>query len=158
MVPDWCNDETLRAYWLHPERVPLSRLRARRFKKRLWKHGKLSPNFTRKEGASKDGKAIPRALRGPAQRQAFHMERVRAKVNKPITVLSWYRSPSHNIKVGGAAFSQHVFARACDVQGDTSFDFACQQVFRNGGIGTQTIVGGPVRHVDSRRGPARWVY
>jgi uncharacterized protein YcbK (DUF882 family) len=94
------------------------------------------------------------------------MERVRHQCgDRPLPVLSWYRSPEHNRAVGGATNSQHLNARACDISeearqavGGTAFDAACQRVFRRGGIGTQGGAGGPVRHVDSRRYKARWVY
>lgn len=164
-IPDWCTTKGMRYYWTHPEKVPLSRLRGRRFKKRLWNHGLLSPNFTRREAASKDGVSIPDSLRGAAQRQAFHMERVRHLCgDKPLTILSWYRSPSHNASVGGASESQHVKARACDVDsntinriGENRWNQATGRVFRNGGIGFDNATQ-QNRHVDSRRGPARWTY
>lgn len=164
-APSWCTTKGMRYYWFHPERVPLSRLRARRFKKRLWDHGKLSPNFTRAEARSKDGVDIPSSLRSAAQRQAFHMERVRYECgNKPLTILSWYRSPAHNQAVDGASESQHVKARACDVDsntinriGESRWNRATGRVFRNGGIGFDNDTQ-QNRHVDSRRGPARWTY
>lgn len=166
-TPGWCTTKGMRFYWTHPWEVPLSSLKARRFKWRLWRHGHLSPNYTRREARSGDGKAIPRRLRRAAQRQAFHMERVRHRCgDRPLPALSWYRSRRHNRAVGGARFSQHVKARACDIAeavrqrlGAERFDRACQAVFKNGGIGTQSTFSGPVRHVDSRSGgPARWTY
>lgn len=164
-IPDWCTTRGMRYYWTHPHKIPLSHFRARRFKKRLWNHGLLSPNFSRAEAASKDGVSIPPELRAPAQRQAFHMERVRHQVgDQSITVLSWYRSPAHNRAVGGATSSQHLKARACDVDsgtinriGESRYNLATGRVFRNGGIGFDRATG-QNRHVDSRRGPARWTY
>ena len=164
-APSWCTTKGMRWYWFNPEKVPLSRFKARRFKRRLWEHGRLSPNFTRREAASKDGVAIPRQLRGAAQRQAFHMERVRHQCgDKPLTVLSWYRSPSHNANVGGASKSQHVKARACDVDsntinriGENRWNRATGRVFSNGGIGFDNATQ-QNRHVDSRGGVARWTY
>lgn len=164
--PGWCTSKGMKYYWQNPHKVPLNRLRARRFKRRLWRHGLLSPHYTRREAASKDGRAIPRSLRHAAQRQAFHLERVRHRLgDRPLPILSWYRSPEHNRAVGGASLSQHVKARGCDITeatrqalGAERFDRICQSVFRNGGIGTQGYYGGPVRHVDSRRGQSRWTY
>lgn len=164
--PRWCNTKGMRYYWRNPHKVPLDPRKARRFKRRLWRHGLLSPNFTRREAASGDGRGIPRRLRHAAQRQALHMERVRHQCgDTSMTMLSWYRSRRHNARVGGASESQHVKARACD-PGETSrircgarrFDAACHRVFRRGGIGTQGTASGPVRHVDSRAGASRWVY
>ena len=163
-TPAWCNTPQLQFGWTKPWLVPLRGSEARRFKKRLWRHGYLSPNFTRAEAASKDGKPIPRRLRQPAQRQAFHMERVRHLCgDQSILVNSWYRSWNHNQAVGGASRSQHLNARACDVFDQTIFRIgeqrwndACMRVFKRGGIGF--AYGTRVRHVDSRRGPAHWFY
>jgi uncharacterized protein YcbK (DUF882 family) len=163
--PKWCTTKGMRYYWLHPWKVPLNRLRARRFKKRLWQSGYITPNFRRTEARSKDGVAVPENLRGACQRHGFHMERVRHQCgDKPMTILSWYRSPSHNRTVGGASNSQHLYARACDISdltrdrlGKSKFDAACNRVFRNGGIGVDSATAA-VRHVDSRRGPVRWLY
>lgn len=166
MPPSWCDTPVLRRYWRAPWTVPLSGLRARRFKRRLWKHGLLSPNYTRQEAACKDGSPIPRRLRRAAQRQALHLERVRHFCgDRLLPVLSWYRTVSYNASVGGASESQHVLARGSDIDesvrvrlGGAVFDRICQSVFAHGGVGTQSYEGGPVRHVDSRRGPARWTY
>jgi zinc D-Ala-D-Ala carboxypeptidase len=164
--PDWLTTEAQRRHWREPWTVDLDPDRARPFKQKLWDHGYLSPNYTRDECKSKDGRAIPAALRRKAQRQAFHLERVRHECgDKPLPVLSFYRSPQHNAAVGGASQSQHVRARASDIEeavrqrlGPRRFDKACHRVFENGGIGTQSTATGPVRHVDSRPGAARWVY
>src|SRR5205085_4148418 len=63
--------------------------------------------------------------RSSARLQASMMEQVRAAVNaerakhlrKPtgINVLSWARSWDHNVEVGGAKDSQHLYFRACDI-------------------------------------------
>lgn len=162
----WVKNKTVfRNKWDKPWRVPVSRLRARRFKKKLWDSGYLSPNFTRREAASKDGTPIPYGLRHAAQRHAFALERVRHMVgDKPIPVLSWYRSPAHNAAVGGATLSQHVNARATDISdsvinslGRDAYNTAMRTVFANNGIGTDTRTGN-VRHVDSRNYRARWNY
>src|SRR5207245_972876 len=60
-----------------------------------------------------------------ARTQAAMMEQVRARVNElrarhglhesGISVLSWARSWDHNIAVGGAKDSQHLYFRACDM-------------------------------------------
>src|SRR5712664_293521 len=63
--------------------------------------------------------------RANARTQARMMEQVRAAVNvlreahhlppTGIHVLSWARSWEHNISVGGAKDSQHLYFRACDI-------------------------------------------
>ncbi len=47
------------------------------------------------------------------------LEQLRAKLgSKPIRILSGYRSPAHNLAVGGALKSQHMEGRAVDIQVD----------------------------------------
>jgi uncharacterized protein YcbK (DUF882 family) len=103
------------------------------------------------------------------------MERLRTQVNRlrsdhglratGITVLSWARSWQHNIDVGGASNSQHLYFDACDISlaeierlcpwrhGRIDFDRVAGLVFRSGGFGTYP---GGSRHVDSRGYRARW--
>ena len=61
---------------LHPFRLmwarpwsPLAQ-RSKRFKRVWWRHGFVSPNFTRDEWASKDGTPVPASLKQNAQRQS----------------------------------------------------------------------------------------
>lgn len=165
-APKWLNTPAQRRHWHEPWNVPLDPDKARPFKQKLWDHGYLSPHYTRAECKSKDGKAIPKKLRRAAQRQALHLERVRHRCgDRPLPTLSFYRSPEHNVAEGGASKSQHVQARASDIEeavrlrlGGRKFDAACHHVFEHGGIGTQGTLSGPVRHVDSRSVAARWTY
>ena len=158
--PSWCNTPELREHWNKPWTVPVDGRKARVFKRRLWEHGYLSPNFTRAECKSKDGVAIPEELRGPAQKQAFRMERYRhAEGDKPISFLSWYRSPKQNATVGGASQSQHM--RACAT--DRTFNpTVAKRIWTTGGIGWAGpgIGNGAILHTDSRPGGslAQWSY
>lgn len=70
-----------------------------------------------KELACKDGTPYPREfiLDGRATRLANAFEDIRALYDKPIMVLSAYRTPAHNKKIGGARNSQHVLGRALDL-------------------------------------------
>lgn len=152
---------------LHPFRFmwtyPYGRLaqRSRKFKRFCWRHGYLSPNFTREEWASKDGTAVPVSLRQNAQRQAFKCERLRhALGDKPLGALSYYRSPAHNAAVGGASQSRHMAADACDWSVETinrfgrdKFIRAVERIWKNDGIGTYP--GGNI-HTDARGYRARW--
>lgn len=110
-----------------------------------------------------------------SRRHAKNMERLRTEVNRHrrdhlmpptgINVLSWARSHEHNLAVGGAADSRHLYFDACDISlqeiqrlmpwntGRTEFDTICNSIFKKGGFGTYP---GGNRHVDSRGSRARW--
>lgn len=158
-VPSFGRYHRFRRYW----RKPWTRRarRSKKFKLFCWKHGFVSPHFTRDEWASKDGKVVPWRLRGNAQRHAFNLERMRHQLgDKPLGGLSYYRSPEHNTAVGGASQSRHVQADACDFSvetvnkfGRTRFLAVVEKVFSDGGVGNYP--GGNV-HVDSRGYRARW--
>lgn len=44
------------------------------------------------------------------------LEVIRGLFNKPVSILSGYRTPLHNTKVGGAKNSEHVQGRAADIR------------------------------------------
>ena len=160
-IPDWCDTPELREHWRRPWRVPTDGRKARRFKRRLRAHGLLSPNFSIKEAsnAGSNSSRIPDELIGRAQVQAFHMERLRHVLgDKPISVLSWYRDPETNRRVGGATSSRHLRAEACDLADPVPLAVAERIWGNHGGIGTIGSSSGPVRHVDCRGYAARWVY
>ncbi|HYE84728.1 MAG TPA: D-Ala-D-Ala carboxypeptidase family metallohydrolase [Vicinamibacterales bacterium] len=78
-----------------------------------------STHLTWRELGCKDGTAYPREFidDGRAARLAAVFEAIRASCgHQPIAVLSAYRSPAHNRKVGGARNSQHVQGRALDLR------------------------------------------
>src|SRR6266850_1926842 len=113
--------------------------------------------------------------RANARTQAEMMEQVRSAVNEQrrlhklpprgIQVLSWARSWEHNISVGGAKDSQHLYFRACDISlaeierlfpwpnGQRDFDVILNRVYSRGGLG-QYPAGN--RHCDCRGYRARW--
>ena len=148
-----------RLYWKYPY-GKLAR-RSSKFKRFCWRQGYVSPNFTRKEWASKDGTPVPDSLRTNAQRQAFKCERLRHRLgDKPIGALSYYRSPAHNAAVGGASQSRHMMADACDWDistinrfGRNRFLAAVEKIWANNGIG---IYPGGNIHTDARPYRARW--
>jgi uncharacterized protein YcbK (DUF882 family) len=77
-----------------------------------------SPNLSWKELACKDGTPYPNAFieDGTAEFLAFTFEMIRALYNKPIQVVSAYRSPEWNRLVGGARKSQHMYGKALDLK------------------------------------------
>ena len=154
-APKVPKDHKYRGYWKNPWGRKAQRSRG--FKKFCWKHGYVSPHFTRQEWASKDGTAVPDSLRRNAQRQAFKCERLRhALGDKPIAALSYYRSPAHNAAVGGASQSRHMSADACDWPASmvtAKFRQEAERIWKHNGIGSYP--GGSV-HTDARPWYARW--
>lgn len=63
----------------------------------------------------------------------------------PITVISGYRDPAHNVKVGGASNSQHVYGTAADIRPGISRHIAVECGFSGVGLSGDTAV-----HVDVR--------
>lgn len=111
---------------------------------------RISENFREEEFKSKgDGSVRVEA------RLVWHLEKLRAIVGRPLRIVSGYRDPAHNRRVGGAGGSRHLHGDAADIPyGYATLRQAEQAGFR--GIGTR----GPYAvHVDMRPGPsARWKY
>lgn len=145
--------------WKHPWSVFARR--SKRFRKFCWDNGYVSPHFSRQEWASKDGTPVPYSLRRNAQRQAFSLERLRhALGDKPLSGISYYRSPEHNAAVGGASQSRHMQADATDFSeatvdsfGRTRFLNTAERFYANDGVGVYP--GGSV-HLDQRGYRSRW--
>jgi uncharacterized protein YcbK (DUF882 family) len=55
------------------------------------------------------------ALEGPAGELLQVLERLRAHSGRPLVVVSGYRCPEYNARVGGIRSSQHLHGRAADV-------------------------------------------
>lgn len=73
----------------------------------------LSPNFTVAEFKSKDGSDT--VLVNPALVDL--LEKIRKHFNKPIDIISAYRTPRHNARLSGAAKnSQHMYGNAADIK------------------------------------------
>lgn len=74
------------------------------------------------ELACRDGAPYPIEWRETrAAVLALEFERIRAVVDAPIAILSAYRTPEHNRRVGGARNSQHVQGRALDLRPPTGW-------------------------------------
>lgn len=113
--------------------------------------GDLSAHFSRSEFRCHHcGRLV-----GPTSQLLAVLERLRARVGRPLRIVSGYRCPAHNAAVGGARGSRHKAGDAADIpSGYASARLAaeCGAV----GIGTK---GSWAVHVDTRPGgPARWRY
>jgi uncharacterized protein YcbK (DUF882 family) len=113
----------------------------------------LSANFKVREFACKDGSDVVFISEGLVQM----LQAIRLHFNKPVTINSGYRTPGYNKKVGGEAYSQHLYGTAADivVKGVEPRDVAAyaETILPNtGGIGIySTFV-----HIDVRKTKSRW--
>jgi uncharacterized protein YcbK (DUF882 family) len=114
---------------------------------------KISENFTLHEFQCKDGSQLVKL----DERLLVLLQTLRTKVNKPIQILSGYRTPEYNKKVGGAPKSQHVEGKAADIRisGMTPKNIAkIAEEMGFDGIGIYTKQN--FCHVDTRGYKARW--
>lgn len=114
---------------------------------------KLSANFKVKEFACKDG-SDPVFV---SPELVAILQKIRTHFGKPVDINSAYRTPSHNEREGGAAYSQHLYGMAADivvrgVAAKTVAAYAEKLMPNTGGIG----VYGSFVHVDVRSNKSRW--
>jgi len=76
---------------------------------------KLTENFSLHEFRCKDGSDVPAEFMNNVQELADNLQVLRDHIQKPIIVISGYRSPEYNKKIGGARRSQHMLAKAGDL-------------------------------------------
>lgn len=122
---------------------------------------KLTENFSREEFDCRDGTKVPAELMPNVQELANNLQVLRDDIGEVIHVNSGYRSPTYNVKIGGATNSQHKKAKAADI---TAKSFTPKQLaariekliaagkMKQGGIG---IYPG-FTHYDIRGTKARW--
>ena len=86
------------------------------------------------------------------------LQQIRNYYGKPLIITSGFRCETHNIKVGGKEFSQHLYGNAVDfiIEGISPKEIQkyCENLFKDGGIG----YGKTFTHVDVRGKRARWNY
>ena len=76
----------------------------------------ITPHFSVAEFASHDH--VPYPAEWVMSRLAplcAMLETIRAEFDRPMVIVSGYRSPAHNAEVGGASASQHMQGRAADI-------------------------------------------
>ena len=123
--------------------------------------GDLTRNFSLHEFACRDGSQVPPELISNVTLLAENLQVLRDYIGKPIMVISGYRSPSYNTKIGGAKRSQHMVAKAGDlkVTGMHPDDVRSailhlieEGKMMQGGVGRYTTF----THYDVRGRKARW--
>ena len=92
---------------------------------------------------------------------AKNLQVLREHVGKPVRIISGYRSPKYNRKIGGAKKSQHMQAKAADIKISgmspaevkaTIVQLIKEGKMHSGGIGLYTTF----THYDVRGWNARW--
>jgi len=107
--------------------------------------GRISPHFRMKEMASK-GNGWPRMHRDMTR----GLEKVRARKGRALNLISAYRDPAHNRRIGGAVNSWHTKGRGADIS--TSYGLTVNQAKSLGvftGIGYKPGTN-LVKHLDTR--------
>lgn len=109
----------------------------------------------------KDGSDVPDSMLDNVKLLAKNLQVLRDEIGKPIRVISGYRSPKYNRKIGGARKSQHMTAKAADIKikGMTPAEVKSTIVrlikegkMMSGGIGLYRTF----THYDVRGRNARW--
>ena len=77
---------------------------------------RLTPNFNLDEFKSKDGSSFPSEIVNSLTTLAEQLQVLRTELGRSITITSGYRSPAHNLRIGGAKDSFHVRGMAADIQ------------------------------------------
>ena len=76
---------------------------------------KLTKNFQLSEFACNDGTPVPEKLVCNVVLLANNLQALRDEIGESLTILSGYRTPAWNAKVGGATKSMHKEAKAADL-------------------------------------------
>lgn len=78
--------------------------------------GYATENFSWAELSCHDGSPVPPALQGTAAVLCGLLEEIRGDLAQPLIVVSGYRTPAYNKRVGGAAHSRHMLMQAADIR------------------------------------------
>lgn len=122
---------------------------------------RFTRNFYKSEFDSKDGSIMPFHIEERVKEVAKNLQVLRDYIDAPLNINSGYRSPDHNLEIGGVYNSYHVKGMAADI---TSKNYSPKRLYRiinklikkglmtEGGIG---IYNGFI-HYDIRGYRARW--
>lgn len=121
----------------------------------------LSKDFKKSEFISKDGGPIPSEYMNNLRDLVLNLQIIRDHINKPIEIVSGFRTKRHNRKIRGARKSQHLTASAADFRVEELtvlelyeiiIDLMKDGQIKAGGVGLYpTFV-----HYDIRGWSARW--
>ena len=121
----------------------------------------MSKNFKKSEFWCKDGTDVPDELMDNLRELVENLQIIRDYIGKPIRVISGYRSPKYNRRIGGARKSQHMTAKAADLRVSGMSPRELREVIitlikegkiKKGGVGLYTSF----VHYDVRGRNARW--
>jgi uncharacterized protein YcbK (DUF882 family) len=125
----------------------------------------LTDHFAVAEFACRDGRCYPDSwIQDRLRPLCQTLEVIRSAIDRPIVIVSGYRSPEWNLKVGGAKASQHMAGRAADIRvADLSAVMLHAKIVDLYHQGSLPLLGGLGSykswvHVDVRKGPklATW--
>ena len=85
------------------------------------------------------------------------LQKIRDHFGKAVTITSAFRTASHNKKVGGATYSQHLYGKAADIKvsgvaPSVVADYVETLMPSTGGVGRYSTF----THVDVRKVKSRW--
>ena len=122
----------------------------------------ITEHFSKHEFDCHDGSPMPSSVFVNVEKLAQKLEIIRSAIgNKPMSIMSGYRTPSHNASVKGASNSQHLVGKAADlkVKGltPTQLYLKIEALINQGAIpqGGQALYDTFV-HYDIRGTKARW--
>jgi uncharacterized protein YcbK (DUF882 family) len=122
---------------------------------------KITPNFSLSEFKCRDGSDVPEDFMQNVELLCENLQVLRDHIGKPIRVISGYRSPKYNRRIGGARRSQHMLAKAADIKISGMTPAEVKQVIvdlikegkmMKGGVGLYKTF----THYDVRGRNARW--
>jgi len=121
----------------------------------------LTENFKSTEFKCKDGTEVPPEYMDNVQELADNLQVLRDAIGKPVYIMSGYRTVEYNERCGGAPKTQHLYAKAADIQisgmapndvQDEVLRLINEGKMKQGGVGIYpTFV-----HYDIRGTKARW--
>jgi uncharacterized protein YcbK (DUF882 family) len=75
----------------------------------------LSKNFKKSEFKCRDGTEVPDEYMDNLKELVENLQIIRDYIKKPMHIISGYRTPKYNRRIGGARKSQHMKAKAADI-------------------------------------------